>query len=325
MMNFREGMRRLGLALGVVGSIAGGVFAYSQLLPLLEQRKQFNRFQNLLSSPAIKEAIRPLADASQGLPPPPGYKLLPEPPPGYKLDPWAVVASTPIPSDNVRAIIRDPKFQALPMEEQRKVLSKADANFAGLPPGEQDKVLLAFVSARVKPWELDWSQHGHFDVNGALKAGANEDQVLGYLHSKTPNFDVDGALNAGASKRQVIDYLAKQPFVPPPSSSGEGASEGRNIFDKLAALCGEVNGWKVNRGGIASIHFQASPSCAKGTASEVAMIETDDGEKIYKTDPPALWSYVFLGIFPAGGFLIPWGVLRTAAWIGQGFIAERKR
>lgn len=40
-------------------------------------------------------------------------------------------------------VIRDPAFQTLRTEEQRKVLINVDPDFAGLPKGEQDKVLLA--------------------------------------------------------------------------------------------------------------------------------------------------------------------------------------
>jgi hypothetical protein len=63
-----------------------------------------------------------------------------------------------------------------------------------------------------------------YDVDGALGAGASEDQVLGYLKSTTPNYDVDGALNAGASKRQVMDYLATST---PPKVSVPGMPGGQ--------------------------------------------------------------------------------------------------
>ncbi len=46
-----------------------------------------------------------------------------------------------------------------------------------------------------------------FDVNGALQAGASEDDVLSHL-SESRKFDVQGALKAGASKRDVIDHMA---------------------------------------------------------------------------------------------------------------------
>ena len=53
-----------------------------------------------------------------------------------------------------------------------------------------------------------------FDVQGALNAGASEDDVLQHLTATRP-FDVDGALKAGASKRDIIDHLSS---LPPKSS-----------------------------------------------------------------------------------------------------------
>lgn len=55
-----------------------------------------------------------------------------------------------------------------------------------------------------------------FDVNAAKKAGASEDQIIGYL-TKTRHFDVAGALSAGASKQQIIDHLStvKAPVFTP--------------------------------------------------------------------------------------------------------------
>ncbi len=55
-----------------------------------------------------------------------------------------------------------------------------------------------------------------FDVNSAKKAGASEDQIIGYL-TKTRHFDVAGALSAGASKQQIIEHLStvKAPVFTP--------------------------------------------------------------------------------------------------------------
>jgi hypothetical protein len=202
-MNVREGMRRLGLTVGVLGSIAGGFVGYGQLLPLLTQRQQFKKFHALISSSIVTSEIESLRVALNDLP---------LPPPGYKLD--SVAPRKP-------SAVRDSP----------------------------------------KP---DWPR-----------------------------------------------------FVPPPVSSWEGPAPN---YDKIAALCGEVGGWKVNKGGIGSIHFHANPPCAKGTASEVEMIETEDGQEVYRTDPPGFWSYVLIALFPTAGFFVPWGVLRTVMWIVLGFV-----
>lgn len=49
-----------------------------------------------------------------------------------------------------------------------------------------------------------------FDVQGARKAGATDDQILQHL-TKSRNYDVQGALKAGATKQQIIEHLAKNP------------------------------------------------------------------------------------------------------------------
>lgn len=64
-----------------------------------------------------------------------------------------------------------------------------------------------------------------FDIEGAKRAGASEDQIIEYL-TKTRHFDVSGALNAGANKQQIIEYLSnsKPPaFTPKPKSLLEKA------------------------------------------------------------------------------------------------------
>lgn len=51
---------------------------------------------------------------------------------------------------------------------------------------------------------------GTFDWQGAMNAGASEDDVLGELRKRHSDFDIDGALKSGASKQDVIKYLAQQ-------------------------------------------------------------------------------------------------------------------
>ncbi len=47
-----------------------------------------------------------------------------------------------------------------------------------------------------------------FDVAGARKAGASDDQIISYLlGSRKSGFDVEGAKKAGANSQQIIDYL----------------------------------------------------------------------------------------------------------------------
>jgi hypothetical protein len=76
---------------------------------------------------------------------------------------------------------------------------------------------------------------------------------------------------------------------------------------------GTVN---VNKGGIKTIHL--------GDKLEITSIDTQDGAKLIKPVPVGFWSYVLPVIFPVVGFLIPWGVVRTATWVGAGFLSHPK-
>ncbi len=142
--------------------------------------------------------------------------------------------------------------------------------------------------------------------------------------------------------------------VPPP------ATLPASWFDEVAAVCGDVKGWNVNRDGIKTIYFNgkscASPATSAPTvgpwakyaqsdptkanpynayggqsvgkperisADEINLIETADGRQIYKTDPPTFRSYLLLPVFPVLGFFLPWGVIRTLTWIGVGFYSGR--
>ena len=56
-MNIKEGVRRLGLVVGVLGASAGAVVAYTRLQPLLTQRAQWKAFQSLVSCAAVQKEI----------------------------------------------------------------------------------------------------------------------------------------------------------------------------------------------------------------------------------------------------------------------------
>jgi hypothetical protein len=72
----------------------------------------------------------------------------------------------------------------------------------------------------------------------------------------------------------------------------------------------------VNRGGIKTIHL--------GNKLEITSIDTQDGATLSKPVPVGFWSYVLPVIFPVVGFLIPWVVVRTATWVGAGFLSHPK-
>lgn len=54
-VNLGEGTRRLALVLGLVGVIFGGLYSYSKLQAVLNQREWHNRFERLASADEVKK------------------------------------------------------------------------------------------------------------------------------------------------------------------------------------------------------------------------------------------------------------------------------
>jgi hypothetical protein len=63
-MNFREGTRRLALLLGIVGAILGGFASYVELQPVMRQRADHQRFEQLANSPVVQQARKSCFDKS---------------------------------------------------------------------------------------------------------------------------------------------------------------------------------------------------------------------------------------------------------------------
>jgi hypothetical protein len=210
-MNVREGMRRLGLVVGVLGAGAGTVVAYTQLQSRLAERAQYKTFQSLVSSTVVQKEI------------------------GF--------------------LKRNPVKPGAPNQQQ---------------------------SQQPEPAGGDWFQRN-----------------------------------------------APKPFVPPRPDQWEGPAPD---YSQIAALVGSSNGWKVNKGGVRAIHFWGSTQekvnsrlAGDVSAADISDIETDDGQKVYRTDPPGFRSYLLILVFPVVGFFLPWGALKTLTWIGLGFFQSEKR
>jgi hypothetical protein len=69
---------------------------------------------------------------------------------------------------DVAAVLKDPKFQGLPVEERRKVLTSIDSNFGGLAAAEQDKVLGVTAAAHESPDALARWRKDHPTLNVPL-------------------------------------------------------------------------------------------------------------------------------------------------------------
>jgi hypothetical protein len=69
---------------------------------------------------------------------------------------------------------------------------------------------------------------------------------------------------------------------------------------------------QVDKDGIKTIHWTKD--------NEIESIETEDGQTLYPTPAPGVWSYFLIAILPMLGFFIPWGVVRAIGWTLAGFI-----
>jgi len=64
-MNAREGMRRLGIVLGVLGGAVGAFAGYTSARDVWNARTAHNRFELLVASPVIQKDRKELMDAIQ--------------------------------------------------------------------------------------------------------------------------------------------------------------------------------------------------------------------------------------------------------------------
>ena len=67
-MNFREGMRRVGILLGVAGGIVGGLIAFPQGRELAHDRSTHLRFESLMALPTIRTIAKDAIEYQTGLP-----------------------------------------------------------------------------------------------------------------------------------------------------------------------------------------------------------------------------------------------------------------
>lgn len=68
----------------------------------------------------------------------------------------------------------------------------------------------------------------------------------------------------------------------------------------------------INRDGIKSVRWTKS--------FEIASIETMDGQTLYPTPVPSLWSYVLIATIPVLGFISFWVIVRAIGWVLAGFL-----
>ncbi len=109
-------------------------------------------------------------------------------------------------------------------------------------------------------------------------------------------------------------------------------SEGRILFkapdgtqhwvrhgDRDAAL--QAGGVVIDDGESASLDENGIKTIRWIAGYEIGWIETQDGQTLYSTPAPGVWSYLLIAILPILGFFIPWGAVRAIGWVGAGFVA----
>jgi len=102
---------------------------------------------------------------------------------------------------------------------------------------------------------------------------------------------------------------------------------------EASALGGSPEGWRVDAGRVRAIHFWKDTDDGKVNArwagnvstADISDIETENGQKVYRTEPPSFWSYLLIPVFPVMGFFLPWGAIKTLTWVGVGFSQSGKR
>lgn len=71
----------------------------------------------------------------------------------------------------------------------------------------------------------------------------------------------------------------------------------------------------LRREGIESVTFYE--------AGKISSIKTTEGATVYAATEPVR-EYPLLPLFPALGFLLPWGAIQVLAWVGRGFFPAPK-
>ena len=67
-MNFREGIRRIGLAVGFLGFCAGSFGSYLYVSPILSRRNVALKFRELISSPVVAKEVEPAKKSRRASP-----------------------------------------------------------------------------------------------------------------------------------------------------------------------------------------------------------------------------------------------------------------
>ena len=117
-MNVREGMRRLGILLGVSGGILGGCLAYSDAKAAWDSHAAYRAFESRMASSTMQKVAKAARDYQNG----PWVKYRSKEPSGpVNFEPngtiWETVPSDSSPPEKAKAPPTRSKFGGIPVEE----------------------------------------------------------------------------------------------------------------------------------------------------------------------------------------------------------------
>jgi len=303
-MNLREGTRRLALLLGAVGAIFGGFVSYLQLQSTMRQSADHQRFEHFANSDLVEEAKHWYTLAPEQRDKAialmiPEHKLKLAKALGFNGTPTlaADLARRPqAPSDDVVEM-----FRSLPPDKQKEY-------FERMSPEEKIKLYQSLMGT-TSDAKVSAQPPLQFDPN-APYTQVQPAAKKGMAGGKTPTVDqpndwqtVEPKDWQTASKSKVYLDDNGNPISAAPAPR----------VDSTATLS-DVG--EIDKDGIKTIRWTSD--------HKVESLETQDGQTLYPTPAPGLWSYVTIAVLPLLGFFIPWGAVRAIGWVAAGFVAGSK-
>jgi hypothetical protein len=93
-----------------------------------------------------------------------------------------------------------------------------------------------------------------------------------------------------------------------------------DIFDQVERQEMEKSGSMV-----VSLNLDGIKEVTVDRTGTVQMIRLANGSPLQRTESPSLGSYFEMLLYPAVGFLLPWGVVRALAWVVAGFVSPHRQ
>ncbi len=200
----------------------------------------------------------------------------------------------------------------------------------GLVAGFVGAIACAFVSyTHLKPLLAQRSQNKRFD---SLVLSHGVQKEIEFLKT---NGNIGAIVEINADELTPVPVVSEAKRV---ASGVDGKTPKKSIEEIVnescggeCVKCGESGGSApIKEGGIKRVFFGAYTTVggehcfsSKTSANDITAIQTDDGQTILRTDPPATTSYIALLVFPLVGFLVPWGILKALTWIATGFFPAK--